>query len=73
MGRAEQWHWLAESAEGVAIQIYSALIASLLLARRTEKLPAKRVMEALRFHSMEMVSDEEIKREISKALARKRK
>ena len=73
LGRADQWHWLAESEEGVSIQIYSALIAALLLARHLGKLPAKRVMEAIRFHSMGWMSDEELELVISKALARKRK
>ena len=73
LGRADQWHWLAESEEGVSIQIYSALIAALLLARHLGKLPAKRLMEAIRFHSMGWMSDEELEGVISKALARKRK
>jgi len=60
LGRPNQWHWLAESAEGVHIQIYSALIAALLLARRVGKLPGKRCMEMLRFHSMGMASGEEL-------------
>ncbi|MDE0827293.1 MAG: transposase [Akkermansiaceae bacterium] len=33
-GRPMQWHWFAESSGGVGIQLYTALIASLLLARR---------------------------------------
>jgi hypothetical protein len=73
LGRADQWHWFAESPEGVAIQIYSALIAALLLARRIGKLPTKRVMEAIRFHAMEMVSEEELEGVISETQARKRK
>lgn len=60
LGRPNQWHWLAESAEGVHIQIYSALIAALLLARRLGKLPGKRCMEMLRFHSMGMASGQEL-------------
>lgn len=59
-GRAGTAHWFAESEEGVAIQIYSALIAALLLAMHTGRLPNKRTMEMLRFHSMGMVSEEEI-------------
>lgn len=73
LGRADQWHWFAESPEGVAIQIYSALIAALLLARHAGKLPAKRQMEAIRFHAMGMVSDEELEKILAGALARKRK
>jgi hypothetical protein len=71
LGRADQWHWFAESAEGVAIQIYSALIAALLLARHAGRLPTKRQMEAIRFHAMGMVSDEELERVLAGAKARK--
>jgi hypothetical protein len=60
LGRPNRWHWLAESAEGVHIQIYSALIAALLLARRLGRLPNKRCMEMLQFHSMGMADDEEL-------------
>lgn len=60
LGRADNWHWLAESPEGVAIQLYSALIAALLLARQLGRLPSKRCMEMLRFHSMGMASNEEL-------------
>ena len=60
LGRAENWHWLAESPEGVAIQLYSALIAALLLARQLGRLPSKRCMEMLRFHSMGMASNGEL-------------
>jgi hypothetical protein len=73
LGRADQWHWIAESEEGVSIQIYSALIAALLLARHLGKLPTKRVMEALRFHSMGWIGEDELEQVMSKALARKRK
>lgn len=73
LGRAEQWHWFAESPEGVAIQIYSALIAALLLARRLGKLPGKRVMEALRFHAMGMLSEEELERVLARAEPKIRK
>ena len=61
-GRRKQWHWFAESAEGVGIQLYSALIAALLLSRRLGKLPDKRLIEALKFHQAGLVSDEELAR-----------
>jgi hypothetical protein len=73
MGRPNQWHWLAESPEGVAIQIYSTLIAALLLARRLGKLPNKRSMELLRFHSMGMVSAENLGGLLAGQLAKKSK
>jgi hypothetical protein len=71
LGRPEQWHWLAESEAGVAIQIYSALIAAILLARHIGKLPNKRQMELLRFHQMGMVSDEDMDTALAASLAPK--
>lgn len=60
LGRADQWHWFAESRSGVTIQIYTALIASLLLSRHLGRLPNKRSMEMLRFHAMGMASRAEL-------------
>ena len=45
-------HLLAESSEGVAIQIYSALIAALMLQAFTGKRPGKRAMELIRMYMM---------------------
>jgi hypothetical protein len=45
-------HLMAESPEGVAIQLYSALIAALMLQLLTGKRPGKRAMELLRFYMM---------------------
>ena len=70
-GKAQQWHWFAESPEGVAIQLYTSLIASLLLARRIGKLPNKRCMEMIRFHAMGMVSSEELERIIQRHVPKK--
>ena len=53
-------HWLAESEDGVATQVYCALIAALLLSRRGGKLPTKRIMESLRFWMMGWATDEEL-------------
>jgi hypothetical protein len=53
-------HLMAESPAGVAIQIYSALIAALLLQVFTGKKPTKRVMELIQFHPMEYVDLEEL-------------
>lgn len=65
-GRPKQWHWFAESAEGVGIQLYCALIAALLLARRLGKLPNKRMVEALRWHQMGMIDEDELARALGK-------
>lgn len=54
-------HWLAQSPEGVAIQIYCLLIASLLLFLWTGSAPNKRHMEALRFYWMGFIDQEELK------------
>jgi hypothetical protein len=45
-------HLMAESPEGVAIQIYSALIAALMLQALTGKRPGKRAMELIQIHLM---------------------
>ena len=43
-------HWLAESPRGVALQIYCALIAALLLLASSGRRPNKRAMEMIRFY-----------------------
>ncbi len=43
-------HWLAESPEGVAIQVYLALIAALLLQLYTGQRPNRRMMELIQFY-----------------------
>src|SRR5208282_3159434 len=43
-------HWLAESSRGVAIQLYGALIATLLLMLLTKERPTKRQMEAIHLY-----------------------
>ncbi len=53
-------HWIAESSEGVAIQIYTVMIASLLLMLWTGKRPTKRQMEALRLYWVGFISAKEL-------------
>ena len=53
-------HLMAESREGVAIQIYSALIAALMLQLLTGKRPGKRAMELIRFYLMGHAELEEV-------------
>lgn len=72
-GKARQWHWFAESEEGVGIQLYSALIASLLLSRKLGKLPTKRMMEAFQWHQMAMISDEELEKVLAQNMPKKQK
>jgi hypothetical protein len=51
---------MAESPKGVAIQMYSALIAALMLQLLIGKRPGKRAMELLRFYMMGYADLEEI-------------
>lgn len=53
-------HLMAESPRGVAIQIYSALIAALMLQLLTGKRPGKRAMELLRFYLLGYAGPEEV-------------
>lgn len=53
-------HWLAESPQGVSLQIYLALIASLLLQLYTGRRPTKRMMELFRFYLMGWASEKEL-------------
>lgn len=53
-------HFLAESPRGVAIQLYLALIAALLLQFFTGQRPNKRTMELLQFYLMGWASAEEV-------------
>ena len=53
-------HLMAESPEGVAIQIYSALIAALMLQLLTGKRPGKRAMELILFYLMGCAELEEV-------------
>jgi hypothetical protein len=53
-------HLMAESPAGVAIQIYSALIAALMLQAFTGKRPGKRAMELIRMYLMGYAELEEV-------------
>ena len=53
-------HWLAESPEGAAIQIYLALIAALLLQLYTGQRPDRRMMELIQFYLLGVASLEEL-------------
>jgi len=64
-------HLFAESPAGVAIQIYLALIAALLLQNCTGRRPSKRVMELLQFYAMGWATAQEVIRLIQKHQAPK--
>lgn len=53
-------HFLAESPKGVAIQLYLALIASLLFQFYTGRRPNKRIMELIRFYQMGWATDQDL-------------
>lgn len=62
-------HWMAESRNGAIIQIYLALIGSLLLQLQLGRRPSKRVWETMQWHQCGMVSDEELKVILARQLA----
>jgi len=53
-------HWLAESPQGVQIQIYCVLIASLLLMLWTGQRPNKRMVESLQWYWAGMATEEDL-------------
>ena len=55
-------HWLAESQEGVSLQVYCALIASALLVLWTGSKPTKRQWETLQLYWMGWATLEELER-----------
>lgn len=56
-------HWLAESERGVAMQVYCALIAALLLALYSGKRPGRRAMELIQFYLLGYATLEELSRQ----------
>jgi hypothetical protein len=63
-------HFFAESPDGVAIQIYLALIASVLLQLFTGTRPTKRVMELIQMYFLGWATAEELARLIPKYSAK---
>ncbi len=59
-------HLLSDSLEGITIQVYAALIASLLLADYTGVRPTKRTYELLSFYLSGWVDDEELAERLNK-------
>lgn len=57
-------HWLAESPQGVTIQVYLALIAAQLLVLYTGRRPNRREMEAVKFYLMGWATLEELARSV---------
>lgn len=57
-------HLVAQSQNGLTIQIYCALIASMLITLWTGRKPTKRTLEMIALHFMGWASDEELERHI---------
>lgn len=53
-------HWLAESPQGTAIQLYLALIAALLLQLYTGQRPDRRMMELIQFYLLGVATLDEL-------------
>jgi hypothetical protein len=53
-------HWLAESPQGAAIQLYTVLIAALLLMLWTGQRPNRRMVEFLRLYFIGFATEEEL-------------
>ena len=53
-------HWLAESPQGVSLQLYLALIAAVLLHLCLGRRPNKRMLELLQLHQMGWATTEEL-------------
>lgn len=53
-------HWLAESEQGVTLQLYLALIAAVLLQLFTGQRPTKRMLELIRLHQLGWATLEEL-------------
>jgi IS4 transposase len=52
-------HLIANNENGVTLQMYAALIVSLLIVLRTGRKPTKRTFEMIQFHLLGWVSEEE--------------
>ena len=65
-------HLVSHNENGVALQMYAALIVSLLIAVRTGSKPTKRTFETIQFYLLGWVSDEEFAAHLAQ-LAKKKK
>ena len=66
-------HWMAESPRGVAIQVYLALIAALLLVMFSGKRPNLRQMEAIQFFTLGWASAEEAAAQVARYAPKQKK
>jgi IS4 transposase len=63
-------HWLAESPQGVAIELYLALIAALLLQLYSGAAPNRRMMELIQLHLLGVASLDELMAGLAREQAR---
>lgn len=63
-------HWLAEGPKGPSIQLYLALIGTVLLQLYTGRRPTKRMLELVQFYMLGMARVEELTRGLERELAR---
>lgn len=66
-------HLIATNHNGVTLQMYAALIVSLLIVLRTGRKPTKRTFETIQFHLLGWVSDEEFDAHLAALAAAKKK
>ena len=66
-------HWLAESSRGVAIEIYLALIAALLLQLYSGQRPNRRMMELIQLHLLGVASNQDLQAGLERQLLRLQK
>lgn len=59
-------HLIAHNHNGVTLQMYAALIVSLLIVLRVGRKPTKRTYEMIQFYLLGWVTDEEFERHLSK-------
>ena len=64
-------HLIARNRNGVTLQMYAALIVSLLIVLRTGRKPTKRTFEVIQFHLLGWVSDEEFDAHVAALTAAK--
>ena len=66
-------HWLAESSRGVAIEIYLALIAALLLQLYSGRRPNRRMMELIQLYLLGVASNQDLHAGLERELLRLQK
>jgi Transposase DDE domain len=66
-------HLIAHNHNGVLLQMYAALIVSLLIVLRTGRKPTKRTFEMIQYHLLGWVSDEEFDAHLAALCAAKKK